>query len=75
MLGDREADAENVDELEERRHEIPEADQASFYPDAGAYPSGGEMPPTGEMGDPSPSDALQPEPETLPEEEEAEPGP
>ncbi len=74
MLGDREADAENVDDLEERRHER-EADEASFYPDTGAYPSGGEMPPTGEMGDPSPSDALQPEPETLPDGDEAEAGP
>jgi hypothetical protein len=58
------------------RGEIPEgerrpgdeSDDASFYPDTGAYPAGGEMlPPTGEMGDPSPTDALQPEPEQEPD--------
>ena len=76
MFGDGEQDAENVDELKERRGEIagsrdapgdevpeppPREDDASFYPDTGAYPARGEMlPPTGEMGDPSPTDALQP---------------
>jgi hypothetical protein len=40
-----------------------ESDDASFYPGTGAYPARGELlPPTGEMGDPSPTDALQPEP-------------
>lgn len=50
-----------------------ETDEASFYPDTGAYPAGGELPPTGELRDPSPSDALQPEPEGMPEDGEDEP--
>ena len=76
MFGKGEEDAENVDELKERRGEIagsrdapgdevpelpPREDDASFYPDTNTYPARGEMlPPTGEMGDPSPTDALQP---------------
>jgi hypothetical protein len=88
MFGEGEAEAENVDELKERRGEIagsrdapgdevpevqPREDDASFYPDSGAYPARGELlPPTGEMGDPSPTDALQPEPEAVPEELERE---
>jgi hypothetical protein len=84
MFGKDEADAENVDELKERRGEIagsrdapgdevpevpPREDDASFYPDTNAYPARGEMlPPTGEMGDPAPTDALAPEPEDPPEE-------
>ena len=83
MLGKGEQDAENVDELKERRGEIagsrdapgdevpelpPREDDASFYPDTDAYPARGEMlPPTGEMGDPSPTDALQPSAEDEPE--------
>jgi hypothetical protein len=75
MFGKGQEDAENVDELKERRGEIagsrdapgdevpelpPREDDASFYPDTDAYPARGEMlPPTGEMGDPSPTDALQ----------------
>jgi hypothetical protein len=84
MFGKDEADAENVDELKERRGEIagsrdapgdevpevpPREDDASFYPDTNAYPARGEMlPPTGEMGDPAPTDALEPELEDPPDE-------
>ena len=88
MFGEGEADAENVDELKERRGELagsrdapgdeapqdqPRDDESSFYPDTDAYPARGEMlPPTGEMGDAAPTDALQPSPKPLPEEIEEE---
>jgi hypothetical protein len=88
MFGKGEEDAENVDELKERRGELagsrdapgdevpelpPGEDDASFYPDINAYPARGEMlPPTGEMGDPAPTDALQPGPDGEGEELEGE---
>lgn len=74
MDGDRIADAENVDEVKERRGEIEgvaspnepgeEMDPASFYPNTDAFPtSTGGLPPTGELHEAPPTDAIHPDEE------------